>query len=65
MKMENITREKRKSVANAQKVVDLIKERTEKENGKKKEKKLDLSSIAKDLADRRDSVLEKEQNEEL
>lgn len=58
--MKNIDKEKRKSIANAQKVVDIIGKRME---TKDKNKKIDLSSIAKDLADRREQVLKTEDGE--
>jgi len=58
MNMAKLTKEKRKSIARAQKVVDIISKRIKEDN---KEKKLDLSNIAKDLADRRERVLEKEE----
>ena len=56
--MKNITKEKRKAIASAQKVVDIIGKRIDKE---KEEKKIDLGSIAKDLADRREQVLKNEE----
>lgn len=56
--MKNIDKEKRKSITNAQKVVDIIGKRME----KKDEKKIDLSNIAKDLASRREQVLKTEES---
>lgn len=55
------TREKRKDIANAQKLVDIIGKKVGKE---KEEKKIDLSGIAKDLANRREQVLEQEKKED-
>lgn len=57
--MKNIDKEKRKSIANAQKVVDIIDKRME---TKDKDKKIDLNSIAKDLANRREQVLKTEES---
>lgn len=56
-------KEKRKAVATAQKVVETINEKieTEKDVGKNK---VDLTRVAKDLADRRERVLGGEENSE-
>ena len=56
-------KEKRKAVATAQKVVDTISEKLEEEKGGK-ESKINLSKIAKDLATRRERVLNAEENSE-
>ena len=53
---------KRKAVATAQNVVDIIGDKL-KEEKDNKEDKIDLSKIAKNLADRRERVLKAEDEE--
>lgn len=53
-------KEKRKVVATAQKVVETINEKLSKEKGTG-ENKIDLGRVAKDLADRRERILNEEE----
>lgn len=53
--MEILTKEQRKSVANAQKITEKIGEKLKAKD--KETKKVDLTKIVKELADRREKVL--------
>lgn len=54
-------KEKRKVVATAQKVVETINEKLKKEKGTG-ENKIDLGRVAKDLAERRERILNEEES---
>lgn len=56
-------KEKREAVATAQNVVETINEKLKKEKDIGKNK-VDLTRVAKDLADRRERVLSEEENSE-
>ncbi len=58
-----MTKKTRESIVNAQKVADVIKTRV-RETKKNSEKKIDLTKIAKNLAERREKVLNGKDNNE-
>ncbi|MFA6385942.1 MAG: hypothetical protein WCW29_04325 [Candidatus Paceibacterota bacterium] len=55
----NLTKEKRKSIANSENLVNIIGKQLRKKDSEVKDK-VDLSKIAKDLSERRDKALSEE-----